>query len=79
VGLTDPNLAKVVEKTTIGGVEGSYVALLGPEDGERPAGLLAAMVMRDEKVWFFKLIGDRSLVESQQDAFREFLTSVRFQ
>ncbi len=78
VGLADLAVAEVVEKTTIDGAEGSYVALLGPEDGERPAGVLAAMLLRDDKVWFFKLIGDRSLVESQQDAFRDFLASVKF-
>jgi hypothetical protein len=36
------------------------------------------MVVRGEKVWFFKLNGDRSLVEKQQDAFQGFLRSVRF-
>lgn len=79
VGLADLVVGDVVEKTTIDGIEGSYVALLGPEDDQRPAGLLAAMVERDGKVWFFKLTGDRSLVELQQDAFRDFLASVRFQ
>ncbi len=72
-------LAKLVQETTIDGATGSYVALLGPEDAERPVGMLAAMVVRDEKVWFFKLFGDRSLVKKQQDAFQSFLHSVRFQ
>ena len=78
-GLDDTALAKLVQETTIDGATGSYVALLGPEDAERPEGTLAAMVVRDEKVWFFKLKGDRSLVERQQDAFQSFLRSVRFQ
>jgi len=78
-GLDDAALAKLIQETTIDGATGSYVALLGPEDAERPVGMLAAMVVRDEKVWFFKLIGDRSLVEKQQDAFQSFLHSVRFQ
>lgn len=78
-GLDDTALAKLVQETTIDGATGSYVTLLGPEDAERPEGTLAAMVVRDEKVWFFKLKGDRSLVEKQQDAFQSFLRSVRFQ
>ncbi len=78
-GLDNTALAKLVQETTIDGATGSYVILLGPEDAERPEGTLAAMVVRDEKVWFFKLKGDRSLVERQQDAFQSFLRSVRFQ
>ncbi|MCH7751760.1 MAG: hypothetical protein IH898_06345 [Planctomycetes bacterium] len=78
-GLDDTALEKLVQETKIDGIAGSYVALLGPEDAERPVGMLAAMVVRDERVWFFKLSGDRSLVEKQQDAFQSFLHSVRFQ
>jgi hypothetical protein len=77
-GIEKDALAKLQKETTIDGTEGTYVALLGPEDAGRPIGMLAAMVVRDEKVWFFKLLGDRSLVEKQQDAFRGFLGSVRF-
>jgi len=72
-------LEKLVEPVTIDGVEGSYVALLGPEDGEHPTGVLAAMVQRDDMVWFFKLTGDRKLAESQQESFRGFLATVKFQ
>jgi hypothetical protein len=78
-GLDDGALEKLVQETTIDGATGSYVALLGPEEAKRPVGMLAVMVVRDEKVWFFKLFGDRSLVEKQQDAFQTFLHSVRFQ
>lgn len=77
-GLDDGAMAKLLQETTIDEAVGSYVALLGPEDSERPKGMLAAMVVRDEKVWFFKLFGDRKLVERQQDAFQSFLRSVRF-
>jgi hypothetical protein len=78
VGLANLTVADAVEQVAIDGAEGTYVALLGPEDGEQPTGLLAAMVERDGQVWFFKLFGDRSLVESQERTFREFLASVRF-
>lgn len=78
VGLEEGALAKLLQETTIDDVAGSYVILLGSEDVERPRGMLAAMVVRGEKVWFFKLLGDRSLVNEQQDAFQSFLRSVRF-
>jgi hypothetical protein len=81
VGLANIDMGELTElfqDATVDGVEGTYVALLGPEDAERPVGMLAAMVVRGEKVWFFKLLGDRSLVEKQQDAFQGFLRSVRF-
>lgn len=82
VGLENLNaaaLAKLTRPVSIDGAEGTFVALLGPPEGERPMGLLAAMVEKDDKVWFFKLTGDRTLVESQQAAFDKFLESVRFQ
>jgi hypothetical protein len=37
------------------------------------------MVQRDDTVWFFKLTGDRKLAESQQETFRGFLATVKFQ
>ncbi len=82
VGLTDLDdaaLGKLVKEITISGVSGSFVALLGPKQEESPTGMLAAMVVHDGKVWFFKMFGDRALVESQQDAFQQFLESVQFQ
>jgi len=77
-GLDDEDLQKLVKKTNVDGTPGSFVELLGPEDSQQPKGMLAAMVVRGEKVWFFKLSGDRALVENQEKAFQGFLDSVRF-
>jgi hypothetical protein len=36
------------------------------------------MVQRGELMWFFKMTGERTLVESQREAFAEFLKSIKF-
>lgn len=82
VGLTDLNaesIGKLIEGRQIDGVEASYVALLGAESEEKPRGMLAAMCVRDGTVWFFKLSGDRPLVEDQREEFGAFLDSFRFE
>lgn len=40
--------------------------------------ILAASVAFPDKVWFFKMMGDRGLVESQRAAFEDFLRSVKW-
>ena len=47
---------------------------------EGPDGMLAAMIARktQKQAWFFKIAGLKGPVTVQQAAFREFLTSVRF-
>ena len=39
---------------------------------------LAAMVKAGDQIWFIKLKGERSVVAAQEDAFKNFLKSVRF-
>jgi hypothetical protein len=74
----DDKLAGFIEKTEIGGTEGNYVKLVGPEDATPRQAMLAAMVVRGEKVWFFKLTGDAAVVEKEVDNFRKFLASAQF-
>jgi hypothetical protein len=79
IGLQDTSgeqLEKLTHPVKIDGIDGHHTVLLSPNaDGK---GLLAAMVERDGKVWFFKLTGDRALVDKQQQAFADFLKSVKF-
>ena len=63
------------ETVEIDNKQGSYFELL-PEG--QPTGILAAMVQRGDKMWFFKMSGDRRLVADQQDNFRSLLKSVKF-
>lgn len=82
VGMQVPagdGLAELTEPITVGGVQGTYVELESPDSSERRVSLYVAMVERQGQVWFFKMIGDRDVVSSQRQAFRDFLGSVEFQ
>jgi hypothetical protein len=75
--MTEADLKAAAEEVTIDGTNGQQFELLG-EAGEAPVGILAAMVQRGEQMWFFKMTGDRALVEKQREAFAKFLDSVKF-
>jgi len=44
----------------------------------RPARLIGARVLRPDGAWFYKLMGDAPVVESQREAFQRFLRSARY-
>jgi hypothetical protein len=71
----DDNLGKLVEDIDIDGTKGTYVKLIGPDSGQA---MLAAMVVKGEKVWFFKLTGAAKLLEGQAENFRKFIDSTKF-
>jgi len=75
--MTDDQLKAAAEDVKISGAAGQQFTLLG-EGGDKPLGILAAMVEQGDQVWFFKMTGDRALVEKQEAAFGEFLESVKF-
>jgi hypothetical protein len=74
----DDKLAELVEDTKIDGIEGSKVRLVGPATAKPQQAMLAAMVVRGEKVWFFKLVGTAPLVERESGNFGQLLDSVKF-
>jgi hypothetical protein len=81
VGLADSSeddLKKAETEVIIDGVDGQQFSLFGPGKGAGPLGTIAAMVRRGDQVWFFKMTGERTLVESQRVAFEAFLKSVDF-
>ena len=79
VGLPiDDKLAELEEEIDIDGTKGSFVNLVGPESTNPRQAMLAAMVVREEKVWFFKLFGAAALVERETENFRKFVDSVKF-
>ena len=79
VGLTKSKdeIEGLAKPVTISGLEGKSFELLGP-DGEASKGILAAMVVRGDQAWFFKMFGDRQVVEDQRDAFNKFIESIKF-
>jgi hypothetical protein len=74
--LSEGDLKSAAKDVTIDGKKGQEFELLGT--GEAAKAILAAMVERDGQVWFFKMTGDRPLVEKQGDAFAKFIESVHF-
>jgi hypothetical protein len=78
----DQALADATETVELDGVAGTLVNVIPdpskPAESRADKGTLAAMVVRGETVWFFKLMGDRDLVAAERDNFRAFLKSVRF-
>lgn len=79
VGLpVDDKLAGLVEKIEIDSTEGSFVNLVGPEGTNPRQAMLAAMIVRSGKVWFFKLFGAAPLIERETENFRKLVDSVKF-
>lgn len=70
-------LKKLQQPVTIDGVEGQQFELLGASE-DKPQGALAAMIARDGQIWFFKMMGDRAVIEAQREPFAKFLQSVEF-
>ena len=81
VGLTAldaETLQKLIEPITIDGSAGSYAELVSPTSAERQLAISGAMIVRDSKVWFFKMTDDVDLVERQKETIQKFLASVKF-
>lgn len=75
---TAAELAAETQKICVGGAVGDYVELVGPEDATRPQTILAAVVLRDGKSWFVKLMGDSQLAAQEEERFKSFVRSVQF-
>jgi ABC-type nickel/cobalt efflux system permease component RcnA len=57
------------------------VEMLGkapPEGKKSPTMILAAILHHKDRAWFFKMMGDQPLVQSQKKPFEAFLKSVQF-
>jgi hypothetical protein len=71
-----------VEPVEIDGHPASYAKLIpeaaNSEDSHAPRATLAALVDSGQRIWFFKMSGNREVVAEQQDEFKSFLDSVQF-
>ncbi|MFM8253012.1 MAG: hypothetical protein ACKOBW_15565 [Planctomycetota bacterium] len=72
------DLQKSAQSVTMGGVEGTYVELLG--DGSKPneKAVLGVIAVHDTQAWFFKLTGPRDTALSEKARFEAFVNSVKF-
>ena len=69
------------EDITISGVEGKKIALMaddGEDDSAKKKSLIGVMVKHDDAAWFFKMMGDPSMVKSDQPIFDALLESFEF-
>jgi hypothetical protein len=74
-------LATATEQIEIDGKPASYIRAIpdAAQTSQPPSrATLGAMVKSGDRIWFIKLTGDRTVVASQEDAFKSFLKSLRF-
>ena len=70
------------EPLTVAGAQGHLYDLKSEEPkfaGKFKARTTAAVVEKDDTLWFVKMDGEESVVTAQQDAFKNFLKSIRFE
>ena len=63
------------ESVDVDGRAATYLRI----EGTQERGMLAAILPHEGQVWFFKLKGDQSVADRQEDNFRQFLASFRFE
>ena len=71
-------LASEAKKVDIGGADGRLFEIVGAASDAGRTNIIAATLVRDGTTWFFKMMGQDSLVREEKDAFARFLKSVRF-
>jgi len=79
----DADLASVMTETALPAGTFKRVDLTGSEAGadaahEHSSRLIGAWLKQDNRTWFFKMIGEASLVDTQRTAFDGFLKSIHF-
>ncbi len=74
--VSDADARRAVTALPVAGLDGGFVDLTGPNGRER---LLAVLVPRGERTWFFKMLGPADLVGRQKAAFEAFVKSVQFE
>lgn len=78
LAMSEEEIKAASKPLKISGADGESFELLGPENEAKPMGILAAMVKQGDLVWFFKMTGDRTLVEAQREPFNKFIESIKF-
>ncbi len=77
--LAEAEVLKTAEKVEIAGQAADLYDLAGTNPGSGNAQrILGAILHGDDAAWYFKVIGDSTLVENNKTAFVNFLKSVQF-
>ncbi|WP_339728952.1 hypothetical protein [uncultured Gimesia sp.] len=77
--ITEAELPKESEQLKAGDLEATYVKLIGPETSKPAKAILGAILYRDNLAWFVKFTGPPKLAEQEQDRFKQFVQSIRFE
>ncbi len=76
---TEAELQKLAKEIPVATGTATFIELSGT-DGRtgQPASLVGAMVVQSGQAWFYKLMGDAKVVESQKAAFTKFVQTVKY-
>ena len=76
--ISESELASHTKTVDIGGTAGRLFEIAGAASDAGPTNIITVTLVRDGTTWFFKMMGENSLVREEKDAFVRFLNSVRF-
>jgi hypothetical protein len=77
--LSGDEINKSVTSLEIAGGKATLVEMSGTDARtSQPAKLSSAIVTRSGQTWFYKLMGDAKVVDSQKDAFTKFVRGVKY-
>jgi hypothetical protein len=72
-------LQKNIQEIEVTGGTGTYVELTGTDSStEKPATTLGVKVVRAGSTWYYKLMGDPTLVAAQKENFLQFVKGVKY-
>jgi len=76
---TDTDLKKNAQEIEVTGGKATYLELKGADSNtEKPAATLGAQVVRDGRTWYYKLMGEPTLVAAQKENFVSFVKGVKY-
>jgi hypothetical protein len=76
--ITESALESAISTTVLQAGVFKRVDLRSETSSGEPARIIGAWLKRDEHTWFFKMMGEPSLLELQLPSFNQFLASVHF-
>ena len=74
----DAGLTRSTSTVDVAGGDRALVVELKGEGASAGKGMLAAIVTRPDRTWFYKLTGDDALVAAERDNFLQFVRSVKY-
>jgi len=76
---TDADFATMTSSLTLSGSKATIVNLTGADsDSGKPVRLVGVILPLGNQTWFYKLMGDETVVVQQKDAFLKFVQSANY-